>query len=132
MATDNETVDEIVKDMRSQFPPKYCSSKSCRIEVDQPVRKFATRIESAHKREVAELKTAYDRAVSADARHAVENERLKGEVTELRECLRIIRDNLVLHTIKSADGNYVNNGAFLSEEFVDDERWRKALEGGAK
>ena len=51
------------------------------------------------------------------------------EVAELRECLRIIRDNLLSHTIKSADGKYVNKGAFLSEEFVDDERWRTALEG---
>lgn len=53
------------------------------------------------------------------------------EVEELRECLRIIRDNLLSHTIKSEDGKYVNNGGFLSEEFVDDERWRKAIKGEA-
>lgn len=186
MATDNETVDEIVKDMRSQFPPKYCSSKSCRIEVDQPVRKFATRIESAHKREVAELKTAYDRAVSADARHAVENERLKGEVAELtaiinaecrkcgecakfgkdctagdidgaednracekfvsrevaelRECLKEAITRFCTHRPHEFDDGFGNcesfkNGSCVCEEcWVLDSinRWRKALEGGAK
>ena len=142
MATDNETVDEIVKDMRSQFPPKYCSSKSCRIEVDQPVRKFATRIESAHKREVAELKTAYDRAVSADARHAVENERLKGEVTELRECLKEainLKCKCCGYIVYEGDTDISKSMSFTGESecgkidgtcFV--QKWRKALEGGAK
>lgn len=54
---------------------------------------------------------------------------LRKQIAELRDCLRIIRDNLLSYTIKSEDGKYVNNGGFLSEEFVDDERWRKALEG---
>lgn len=56
MTTDNETIEEIVKEMRSQFPPKYCSSKSCRVEIDQPVRTFADRIEAAYMREKAELR----------------------------------------------------------------------------
>ena len=67
-----------------------------------PHNEWADRIEAAHKRDVAEL----------------------------RECLKIIRDNLLSHARKSADVKYVNKGAYLPEEFVAYERWRKALEGG--
>lgn len=51
MASENETVAEIVKEMRDEFPPKYCSSKHCHVEVHQPVRSFADRIEAAWQRE---------------------------------------------------------------------------------
>lgn len=56
MASENETIEDIVTEMRDEFPPKYCSSKHCRVEIHQPVRSFANRIEAANKREVAEMK----------------------------------------------------------------------------
>lgn len=84
MATDNETVEDIVNIMRGAiYPVSRCP--------DLTMRGYADRIESAHKREVAELKTAYDRAVSADARHAVDNERLNREVAELKRELELTR-----------------------------------------
>lgn len=102
MASENETVADIVKEKRDTADEEELKGKNTfAFDLAKMLREEADRIESAHKREIAEL----------------------------RECLRIIRDNLLSHTIKSEDGKYVNNGGFLSEEFVDDERWRKALEG---
>lgn len=63
MASETEKVADIVKDMRDEFPPKYCSSKHCRVEVHQPVRSFADRIEAAHEREVTVLRDALKDAI---------------------------------------------------------------------
>ena len=55
MSWKKETVGDIVRSMRESCPRKFCSSKSCRIEIEQPVREFASRIESAWLREKEEL-----------------------------------------------------------------------------
>ena len=187
MATYNEKVCDIVREMKS-----LAESSGTKRRVNIPTLTvhhwigLADRIESAHKREVAELKTAYDRAVSADARHAVENERLKGEVAELtaiinaecrkcgecakfgkdctagdidgaednracekfvsrevaelRECLKEAITRFCTHRPHEFDDGFGNcesfkNGSCVCEEcWVLDSinRWRKALEGGAK
>ena len=143
MATDKEKVCDIVREMKS-----LAESGGSKRRVNIPTLTvhhwigLADRIESAHKREVAELKTAYDRAVSADARHAVENERLKGEVTELRECLKEainLKCKCCGYIVYEGDTDISKSMSFTGESdcgkidgtcFV--QKWRKALEGGAK
>ena len=118
METNREKFADIVKEV-SGFE---CSGTISADRVKYIVSNMSRRFEAAHRRDIE----SYKRLLQT-SQAALEVELVN--VAELRECLRTIRDNLVLHTIKSADGKYVNKGAFLSEEFVDDERWRTALEG---
>lgn len=130
MASDNKTVAEIAKRVRRE-----CNSYPLPTAAAEML-KLVRELEAAHRREVDSLnfklmtaKSEQKTAANVIIEQTNKVEKLEREVADLRECLRIIRDNLLAHTIKSEDGKYVNNGAFLSEEFVDDERWRKALEG---
>lgn len=120
MANNNETVADIVREMRAYA--KNSKVNGGEVDVWNWLADYADRIEAAHNHELdvqyGRISRLVDKLAAKDA-----------EIAELRECLKIIRDNILPHTIKSADGKYVNNGGYLSEEFVDDERWRKALEG---
>lgn len=111
MESKNETVAEIVKEIRDKFPPKYCSSKHCRVEVHQPILDFAYRVEVAHGREVAAKDGERNGILKANASLAADNTRLRGEVAELRECL--------------------NEAVFVMQTLFDKQmpKWRKALKG---
>ena len=113
-----ETIEDIVADIRAQnqglpedsyaLSPLVCDLLS-----------FADRIEAAHQREVGELCGERNGILNANASLAADNDRLRKEVEELRECLeQAYGDKIGTYTMK---GNEV-------------ERWRKALqdEGGEK
>ena len=127
MKNDNEKVCDIVREMKS-----LAESIGSKRRVNIPTLTvqhwigLADRIEAAHKREVADLKTAYDRAVSADAHHAGENEKLKGEISELRECLKEAIDvscaRCNVERGMNCDGKNIPFKSCLSS------KWRKALE----
>lgn len=137
-ARDNEKFSEAIAAERDHIERAQADAEDLEIDcefTDDEVVAIIDRIEAAHMREVDELKNKceeYERQpelMAETAKAALELLKTQeSKIKELRECLRIIRDNLLLYTIKSEDGKYVNNGAFLSEEFIDDERWRKALE----
>lgn len=136
MASENETVADIVKWLRNKDYYRGYMGITNPL-TDRMIGHILDRIESAHKREIAELKKAYDRAVSADARHAVNNERLKREVVELRECLKEAITKYCTsrpHEYDDGFGNCENfkNGSCASSECWRLEcvnKWRKALEG---
>ena len=109
MASENETVADIVADIRAQnqglpedsyaLSPLVCDLLS-----------FANRIEEAHQREVAELER---------------------KVSELRECLK--------ETMADAVAEYKNNSCFRNVKCGEIERcdtckvmrWRKVLKGAS-
>ena len=109
MASENETVADIVADIRAQnqglpedsyaLSPLVCDLLS-----------FANRIEEAHQREVAELER---------------------KVSELRECLK--------ETMVDAVAEYKNNSCFRNVKCGEIEkcdtckvmRWRKVLKGAS-
>lgn len=119
MASETETVADIVKEVSGFECYGHISAERAKFIVSDLTRRF----EAAHKREVDELKTAYDRAVSADSHHAVENE-------ELRECLKqaVFSECRHLNDQKCETCPARTRG----KAFCSAERWRKALEGVQK
>lgn len=124
MASENETVESVIQDMRGE---RYAVSGM----PDLHMRDYAYRIESAWRREKAELRLAID---AEKARHTetYKDERiraqddeirtLKKELTELRECLKEAIDYNCA-TCKS------KGKACDVEGFCAEHRWRKVLEG---
>lgn len=108
MASNNETVADIVKRVR-----RDCNSYPLPTAAAEML-KLVREIKAANKREVAELRGERNGVLKANASLAADNDRLRREVAELRECLeQAYGDKIGTYTMK---GNEV-------------ERWRKALEG---
>ena len=143
MASENETVADIVADIRAQnqglpedsyaLSPLVCDLLS-----------FANRIEAAHQREVAELKRQRNEAlaIASDIDKCASIERhtdamlkknevivgLRKEVAELRECLKeAIREKCPFTRMSCKHGE-------PCDYECGTEKWRKALqdEGGSK
>ena len=130
MASENETVADIVADIRAQnqglpedsyaLSPLVCDLLS-----------FANRIEAAHQREVGELCGERNGILNANASLAADNDRLRKEVAELRECLN--------ETMADAVAEYKNNSCFRNVKCGEIERcdtckvtkWSKALKGSS-
>ena len=142
----HETIADIVADIRAQnqglpedsyaLSPLVCDLLS-----------FADRIETAHQREVAELKRQRNEAlaIASDIDKCASIERhtdamlkknevivgLRKEVAELRECLK--------ETMADAVAEYKNNSCFRNVKCGEIERcdtckvmrWRKALKGSS-
>ena len=125
-----ETIEDIVADIRAQnqglpedsyaLSPLVCDLLS-----------FADRIEAAHQREVGELCGERNGILNANASLAADNDRLRKEVAELRECLK--------ETMADAVAEYKNNSCFRNVKCGEIERcdtckvtkWRKALKGSS-
>ena len=125
----HETIADIVADIRAQnqglpedsyaLSPLVCDLLS-----------FADRIEAAHQREVAELKSKINDAVCENEalRDACGTCGAKREVAELRECLKeAIREKCPFTRMSCKHGE-------PCDYECGTEKWRKALqdEGGAK
>ena len=111
MSNKQETIADIVREMRTLGRlDEKSTDKIPRTLQALGLRTYADRIETAHQREVAELKR---------------------EVTELRECLK--------ETMADAVAEYKNNSCFRNVKCGEIERcdtckvmkWRKALKGSS-
>ena len=144
MASENETVADIVAEMRNE---SHAGDESCLEWVGAKMRTFADRIEAAHQREVAELKRQRNEAlaIASDIDKCASIERhtdamlkknevivgLRKEVAELRECLK--------ETMADAVAEYKNNSCFRNVKCGEIERcdtckvmkWRKVLKGAS-
>ena len=148
MASEYETVEDLVKEPRGikggQHTNGGSSFERWRIRY-QFADDYADRIETAHQREVAELKRQRNEAlaIASDIDKCASIERhtdamlkknevivgLRKEVAELRECLK--------ETMADAVAEYKNNSCFRNVKCGEIERcdtckvmrWRKALKG---
>ena len=140
----HETIADIVAEMRNEG---HAGDESCLEWVGAKMRTFANRIETAHQREVAELKRQRNEAlaIASDIDKCASIERhtdamlkknevivgLRKEVAELRECLK--------ETMADAVAEYKNNSCFRNVKCGEIERcdtckvmrWRKALKGSS-
>lgn len=91
MASDSETVADIICEMRGSTEQRYCSSKHCRVKVYNPMLDFADRIEAAHNREVAEFERCKKRAAEdiCAARKAEAEAKMKQDDAEIALCAYI-------------------------------------------
>lgn len=131
MASDKETVAEIVGEMRTKnVEPNY----------DAIMRLYAYRIEAAHKREDDELKRkletkdAWIDAVKKLFKKQLVEAAHDREVAELRECMKEAVDYFCGND-KLADCTekvYGNPKCETEGQYCMVERWRKALEGATK
>ena len=92
MASENETVAEIVNKVHSgDYGCSKCGDLCDCPNADKIIVSIADRIESAHRREVAELQDDVlrlkDIIAAERAQHASGEARRNAEVAELRECL---------------------------------------------
>lgn len=124
MASENETVAEIVSEMRGSTEQRYCSSKHCSVKVFNPILDFADRIEAAYGREVMLQNKRLEHVVEDSNRTCGLCESSK-KILELRKCLK-----------EAIDMTCENNGTcsdcpIFGETHGDCDvyRWRKALEG---
>ena len=91
MASENETVDDIVKEKRDTADEAELKGKNTfSFDLAKMLREEANRIEAAHRREVAELKSKMNDVVCENEalRDACGTCGAKREVAELRECLK--------------------------------------------
>ena len=116
MASENETVDDIVKEKRDTADEAELKGKNTfSFDLAKMLREEANRIEAAHRREFAELKSKMNDVVCENEamRDACGTCGAKREVAELRECLeQAYGDKIGTYTMK---GNEVD-------------RWRNALQ----
>ena len=119
MASEYETVEGILKELRGIKCGQHTNGglsferwrARCQFADD-----YADRFEVAHQREVGELYGERNGILSANASLASDNDRLRHEISELRECLeQAYGDKIGTYTMK---GNEV-------------ERWREALKGAS-
>ena len=143
-----ETIADIVKEMRTLGRlDEKSTDKIPRTLQALGLRTYADRIETAHQREVAELKRQRNEAlaIASDIDKCASIERhtdamlkknevivgLRKEVAELRECLK--------ETMADAVAEYKNNSCFRNVKCGEIERcdtckvmkWRKALKGSS-
>ena len=91
MARENETVDDIVKEKKDTADEAELKGKNTfSFDLAKMLREEADRIEVAHRREVAELKSKMNDVVCENEalREACGTCCAKREVAELRECLK--------------------------------------------
>ena len=143
-----ETITDIVKEMRTLGRlDEKSTDKIPRTLQALGLRTYADRIETAHQREVAELKRQRNEAlaIASDIDKCASIERhtdamlkknevivgLRKEVAELRECLK--------ETMADAVAEYKNNSCFRNVKCGEIERcdtckvmkWRKVLKGAS-
>lgn len=139
MASENETISDIVNEMRTLGRlDEKSTDKIPRSLQALGLRTYADRIEAVHLREVGELCGERNGILNANASLADDNDRLrrevselKREVTELRECLK--------ETMADAVAEYKNNSCFRNVKCGEIERcdtckvmkWRKVLKGAS-
>ena len=126
MASENETVDDIVKETRDTADEAELKGKNTfAFDLAKMLREEADRIEAAHQREVAELKSKMNDVVCENEalREACGTCCAKREVAELRECLKeAIREKCPFTRMSCKHGEPCDYecGTY---------KWRKALEG---
>ena len=132
MSNKQETIADIVKEMRTLGRlDEKSTDKIPRTLQALGLRTYADRIEMAHQREVAELRGERNGILNANASLAADNDRLRKEVAELRECLN--------ETMADAVAEYKNNSCFRNVKCGEIERcdtckvmkWRKVLKGAS-
>lgn len=124
MASENETVAEIVNEMRGSTEQRYCSSKHCQVKVYNPILDFADRIETAHKREVEKLSKRLEYVIEDSNRTCGLCEPSK-KILKLQDCLKEAIDNVCF---KCRFGN-VLYPYYCGNDCDKMAKWRKALEG---
>ena len=131
MASENETVEEIVCELRDWNKHSFLDDYDhewCIL--------IADRIEAAHQREVGELCGERNGILNANASLAADNDRLRREVAELEREVAELRECLK-ETMADAVAEYKNNSCFRNVKCGEIERcdtckvmrWRKALKG---
>lgn len=118
-----EKIADIVADIRAQnqglpedsyaLSPLVCDLLS-----------FADRIEAAHQREVGELCGERNGILNANASLAADNDRLRREVAELRECLRMAVVNARIARTCCAFGRECDSCG----QSCDARKWNKVIE----
>ena len=118
-----ETIADIVADIRAQnqglpedgyaLSPLVCDLLS-----------LADRIEAAHLREVGELCGEINGILNANASLAADNDRLRREVAELRECLKMAVVNARIARTCYAFGRECDNCG----QACDARKWNKIIE----
>ena len=132
MSNKQETIEDIVAAMRNEG---HAGDESCLEWVGAKMRTYADRIEAAHQREVAvvlkdrdEMFKSEQETVAKTKEWFDEYQKLKREVSELRECLKeAIREKCPFTRMSCKHGE-------PCDYECGTEKWRKALqdEGGSK
>lgn len=123
MASENETVAEIVNEMRGSTEQRYCSSKHCQVKVYNPILDFADRIEAAYKREVEKLSKRLEYVIEDSNRTCGLCEPSK-KILKLQDCLK----EAIEDSCASCDDED-ENGCSLCRKECRVRKWRKTLEG---
>ena len=128
---DNETVEQAYEDIRKKIKQYKIDSAyehiACMYTVFA-VEDMIDRIDAAHQREVGELCGERNGILNSNASLAADNDRLRREVAELRECLR----EAVAEVCNRLEKCGFKEPCVFKTCYV--QKWRKALreEGGAK
>ena len=128
MASENETVDDIVKEKRDTADEAELKGKNTfSFDLAKMLREEANRIEAAHRREVAELKSKMNDVVCENEalREACGTCCAKLEVAELRECLK----EAVTEVCNRLEKCGFKEPCVFKTCYV--QKWRKALKGAS-
>ena len=133
MASENETVADIVKEKRdTAYEAELKGKNTFAFDLAKMLREEANRIEAAHQREVAELRGERNGILNANASLAADNDRLRREVaelerkvSELRECLK----EAVTEVCNRLEKCGFKEPCVFKTCYV--QKWRKALKGSS-